>query len=73
MVVDQAPPRLTLFKEIHYNMLMDNLPCHWSDVDEIMDLAEATQVEIDTCGIILPTAIAKIKKARTCTSPTMPT
>jgi len=41
---------------------VDDLPRHWSDVDEITDLAEATQVEIDTCGIILPTVIAKIKK-----------
>ena len=41
---------------------MDDLPRHWSDVDEITDLAEATQIEIDTRSIILPTAIAKIKK-----------
>jgi len=27
---------------------MNNLPPHWKDVDEITDLAEATQIEIDT-------------------------
>jgi len=38
------PPQ---FKD-QYTLLMDDLPPHWRDIDEITDLAEATQIEIDT-------------------------
>jgi len=38
------PPQ---FKDIQYKLVMNNLPPHWQDVDEITDLAEATQIVID--------------------------
>ena len=44
--------RITLlpiqFKQVHYLLLMNNLPPNWSDVNKITDLAEATQIKIDT-------------------------
>jgi hypothetical protein len=36
------------FKDVQFQLTMDDLPLHWRDVDEIIDLAEATQIEIDT-------------------------
>ena len=41
---------------------MDILPPHWSDVDEITDLAKATQIEIDTRLIKIATPKTKGKK-----------
>ena len=46
---------ISLFKEIHYHLKMDDLPRHWSNVDEITELAEATQIKIGTRCIVLPT------------------
>ena len=47
------------FKQVQYLLLMNDLPPHWSDVDEITDLAEATQIEIDTRLLRLATTKPK--------------
>ena len=53
---------LPQFKEVKYQLLMETLPPHWSDVDEITDLAEATQTEIDTRLLNLASPKPKDKK-----------
>jgi len=39
-------------QQLTLNLLMDDLPPHWNDIDKITDLAEATQIEIDTLILV---------------------
>ena len=47
------------FKQVQYLLIMNDLPPHWSNVNEITDLAEATQIEIDTRLLKLATSKPK--------------
>lgn len=46
LVDHPTPPQ---FSECKYHLTMELLSRHWTDIDEFTDLADATQIEINTC------------------------
>jgi hypothetical protein len=55
--INLLPPQ---FHDAQYQLIMDMLPPHWSDIDEVTDLADATQIEIATRNLTFK-AIPKLK------------